>query len=342
MSLVLALLGALRAALRTRTDLTLENLALRQQLALLRRRSKRPQLGRFDRAFWVWLSNWWPRWREALHLVRPETVIRWHRQGFRALWSWKSRRGRMGRPQVGSELADLVRTIALANPIWGAPRIHGELLKLGLDVSRRTVARLMPRRPTPPSQTWRTFLQNHLTDLVSIGFFVVPTATFRVLYVFVVLLHHRRQVVHFNVTDSPTAAWTAQQIVEAFPDDSAPRYLLRDRDGIYGGGEFRRRVSGMGIAEVLTAPRSPWQNPFAERVIGTIRRELLDHVIVLNEGHLRRRLHSYLSYYHGSRTHLALEKDAPEPHAVEPPEHGRVVALPQVGGLHHRYIRRAA
>ena len=342
MSLVLALLGALRAALRTRTDLTLENLALRQQLALLRRRSKRPQFGRFDRAFWVWLSNWWPGWREALHLVRPETVIRWHRQGFRALWSWKSRRGRMGRPQVGSELADLVRTIALANPIWGAPRIHGELLKLGLDVSRRTVARLMPRRPTPPSQTWRTFLQNHLTDLVSIGFFVVPTATFRVLYVFVVLLHHRRQVVHFNVTDSPTAAWTAQQIVEAFPDDSAPRYLLRDRDGIYGGGEFRRRVSGMGIAEVLTAPRSPWQNPFAERVIGTIRRELLDHVIVLNEGHLRRRLHSYLSYYHGSRTHLALEKDAPEPHAVEPPEHGRVVALPQVGGLHHRYIRRAA
>src|SRR6267143_1960392 len=252
--------------------------------------------------------------RQALCLVRPETVVRWLRQGFRAFWTWKSHRGRVGRPLVSSEIADLVRTMALANPLWGAPRIHGELLKLGLDVSQRSVARLMPRRPKPPSQMWRTFLRNHLADLVSVDFFVVPTATFRVLYVFVVLLHHRRQVVHFNVTDSPTAAWTAQQVVEAFPDDSAPRYLLRDRDGIYGG-EFRRRVKGMLIAEVLTAPRSPWQNPFVERVIGTIRRELFDHVIVLNEGHLRRRLHSYLRYYHGSRTHLALEKDAPEPPA---------------------------
>ncbi len=199
----------------------------------------------------------------------------------------------------------------------------------------------MPRRPKPPSQTWRTFLQNHLADLVSVDFFVVPTATFRVLYVFVVVLHHRRRIAHFNVTDSSTAAWTAQQIVEAFPEDSAPRYLLRDRDSIYGA-EFRRRVKGMGIAEVLTAPRSPWQNLFAERVIGTIRRELLDHVIFLNEERLRRRLQSYLRYYHGSRTHLALEKDAPEPRAVEPPEHGRVVALPLVGGLHHRYVRDAA
>ena len=341
MSVILALLGALRAALRTRTDFTLENLALRQQLALLRRRSKRPQFGRLDRAFWVWLSKPAGWVREALHLVRPETVIRWHRQGFRAFWTWKSRRGRTGRPPVNSELADLVRTMALANPLWGAPRIHGELLKLGLDISQRTVARLMPRRPKPPSQTWRTFLQNHLADLVSVDFFVVPTATFRVLYVFVVLLHHRRQVVYYNVTATPTAAWTAQQLVEAFPDDSAPRYLLRDRDSIYGG-VFRRRVKGLRIAEVLTAPRSPWQNPFAERVIGTIRRELLDHVIVLNEGHLRRRLRSYFRYYHGSRTHLALEKDAPEPRAVEPPEHGRVVAVPHVGGLHHRYVRRAA
>jgi hypothetical protein len=341
MSLAIALLGALRASLKTRTDLALENLALRQQLVLLRRRSKRPQFERLDRLFWLWLSHQWAGWREALHVVRPQTVIRWHRQGFRAFWTWKSRRGRVGRPSVSSELAKLVRTMALANPLWGSPRIHGELLKLGFEVSQRSVARLMPRRPKLPSQTWRTFLQNHVADLVSVDFFVVPTATFRVLYVFVVLLHHRRRVVHFNVTDSPTAAWTAQQIVEAFPDDSAPRYLLRDRDGIYGG-EFRQRVKGMGLAEVLTARRSPWQNPFAERVIGTFRRELLDHVIVLNEGHLRRRLRSYLRYYHGSRTHLALEKDAPEPRAVELPAHGRIVALPLVGGLHHRYVRSAA
>jgi hypothetical protein len=193
-------LGALRAALRTRTDLTLENLALRQQLALLSRCSKRPRFGGLDRAFWVWLSNRWSGWRQALYLVRPATVIRWHRQGFRAFWSWKSHRGRSGRPLVGKAIADLVRTIALANPLWGAPHIHGELLKLGLDVSQRSVARLMPRCPKPPSQTWRTFLQNHLADLVSVDFFVVPTATFRVLYVFVVLLHRRRQVVHFNVT----------------------------------------------------------------------------------------------------------------------------------------------
>ena len=199
----------------------------------------------------------------------------------------------------------------------------------------------MPRRVKLPSQTWRTFLRNHVADLVSVDFFVVPTATFSVLFVFVVLLHRRRRVVHFNVTDSPTAAWTTQQIVEAFPGDSAPRYLLRDRDSIYGV-DFRRRVKGIGITEVLTTPRSPWQNPFAERVIGTIRRELLDHVIVLSEGHLRRRLRSYFRYYHDSRTHLALEKDAPEPRAAEPPEQGAVVALPQVGGLHHRYVRRAA
>ena len=341
MHLVLALLGALRAALSTRSDLILENLALRQQLALLRRCSKRPGIGPLDRLFWMWLSQRWARWREALHIVQPQTVIRWYRQGFRAFWNWKSRRGGTGRPPIDCQVARLVRTMALANHLWGAPRIHGELLKLGLDISQRTVGRLMPRRVKPPSQTWRTFLQNHVADLASVDFFVVPTVTFRVLYVFVVLLHHRRRVAHFNVTESPTAAWTAQQIIEAFPHESAPRFLLRDRDSVYGA-EFRERVKNMGVAEVLTAPRSPWQNPFAERVIGTIRRELLDHVIVLNEGHLRRRLRSYLGYYHQSRTHLALEKDAPEPRAVEPPDTGRIIALPQVGGLHHRYERRAA
>jgi transposase InsO family protein len=231
--------------------------------------------------------------------------------------------------------------MARANPLWGAPRIHGELLKLGLTISQRSVARIMPRRRGPPSQSWRTFLSNHIGDLVAVDFFVVPTATFRILFVFVVLIHHRRQVVHFNVTSAPTSAWTAQQILEAFPEDSAPRYLLRDRDAVYGG-TFRRRLEGMGIAETLTAARSPWQNPYAERMIGTIRRDILDHVIVFGKEHFRRQLHRYLRYYHRARTHLSLAKDAPEPRRVEPPEFGRVVALPQVGGLHHRCARRAA
>jgi putative transposase len=283
-SFLLVLLRSFASALRSRRYLALENLALRQQLALLRHRSKRPQFRPVDRFFWVWLSRRWPAWRDALCLVRPETIIRWHRQGFRLFWTWKSRRRRPGRPAIGSELQDLILKMALANPLWGAPRIHGELLKLGIDISQRSVARLMPRRKKPPSQSWRTFLANQVADLASIDFFVVPTATFRVLFVFVVLLQYRRRVVHWSVTANPTAAWTSQQIVEAFPEDTAPRYLLRDRDAIYGD-VFRHRVKRLGIQEVRIAPRSPWQNPFAERLIGSIRRELLDHVIVLGEAH---------------------------------------------------------
>jgi len=227
------------------------------------------------------------------------------------------------------------------NPLWGAPKIHGELLKLGIDVSPATVAKYMIRHRKPPSQTWKTFLHNHVKDMASIDFFTVPTATFRLMYVFIVLSHERRRVVHFNITDSPSAAWTGQQIIEAFPWDTAQRFLLRDRDRKYGP-EFIRRVGSMGIEEVKTAPRSPWQNCYAERLVGSIRRDCLDHVIVLNEQHLRRILNEYFLYYHHSRTHLSLEKDCPVPRAVEPPEMGKVIALPQVGGLHHRYTRRAA
>jgi transposase InsO family protein len=231
--------------------------------------------------------------------------------------------------------------MAAANPLWGAPRIHGELLKLGIDVAERTVSRLLPKRRSPPSQPWRTFLTNHVRDLVSIDFFTVPTARLRVLFVLVVLAHHRRRVVHFNVTEHPTAHWSAQQIVEAFPDDSAPSYLLRDRDQVYGQ-QFRHRVKGLGIDEVLTAPHSPWQNPFAERLIGSIRRECLNHVLVLGERHVRRILVRYFDYYHQARTHLSLDKDAPDVRSVEFLEAGRIVAIPEVGGLHHRYVRRAA
>jgi putative transposase len=211
----------------------------------------------------------------------------------------------------------------------------------GLDVAERTVSRLIPKRRSPPSQTWRTFLANHVRDLVSIDFFTVPTARLRVLFVLIMLAHHRRRVVHFNVTEHPTAHWTAQQIVNAFPDDSAPAYLLRDRDRVYGQ-PFRHRVKSMGIDEVLTAPHSPWQNPFAERLIGSIRRECLNHVLVLGERHLRRTLARYFDYYHRARTHLSLDKDAPDVRSVELPEAGRIVEIPEVGGLHHRYVRRAA
>ena len=235
----------------------------------------------------------------------------------------------------------MVEKMSLANPLWGAPRLHGELLKLGIEISQTTVAKYMHRGRRPPSQEWRTFLANHVKDLVSIDFFTIPTATFRVLFVFVVLHHDRRRILHFNVTEHPTAEWTAQQMVEAFPWDTAPKHLLRDRDCVYGDA-FRRRVAGLDIAEVLIRPRSPWQNPYVERVIGSIRRDCLDHIVALNETHLRSVLRSFVTYYHRSRTHLSLEKDSPDPREVQPPKAGNVVEFPEVGGLHHRYERRAA
>jgi transposase InsO family protein len=340
-TLLLHLLRLLPSLVGGHRQLALENLALRQQLAIYKRTLARPQLRTTDRLFWVGLARIWTGWRQALAIVTPDTVLRWQRRRFRAYWTRLSGRSRGGRPPLSAEVAALVRKMAAANPLWGAPRIHGELLKLGLDVAERTVSRLMPKRRPEPSQTWRTFLDNHVRDLVSIDFFTVPTARLRVLFVLVVLAHHRRRVVHFNITEHPTAAWTTQQIVDAFPYDSAPSYLLRDRDQVYGE-QFRHRVKGMRIEEVLTAPHSPWQNPFAERLIGSIRRECLNHVLVLGESHLRRILARYFLYYHRARTHLALDKDAPDVRPVELPEAGRVVEIPEVGGLHHRYVRQAA
>src|SRR6266446_3640064 len=318
-----------------------ENVALRHQLAVYKRTVTRPRLCRTDRFFWITLARVWPGWRQPLAIVTPDTILRWQRRRFREHWTRLSGRPTGGRPPVNAEIKVLVMRMAAANPLWGAPRIHGELLKLGLDVAERTVSRLLPKRHTQPSQTWRTFLTNHVRDLVSIDFFTVPTARLRVLFVLVVLAHHRRRVVHFNVTEHPTAHWTAQQIVDAFPDDSAPPYLLRDRDQVYGQ-QFRHRVKGMGIGEVVTAPRSPWQNPFAERFIGSVRRECLDHVVVLTERHLRRILTAYFAYYHRARTHLSLDKDAPDGRPIERPELGKVIPIREVGGLHHRYVRRAA
>jgi transposase InsO family protein len=272
-------------------------------------------------------------------LVKPTTVIQWHRKGFRLFWRWRSRRP--GRPKIGADIRALIRRMSKANPLWGAPRIHGELLKLGIKISQATVGRWMPWRPKVPSPTWRSFLRNHLPDIAAIDMFVVATATFRLLYALIVLSLDRRRVVHFEVTQYPTQVWLSGQMTEAFPWDSAPRYLLRDRDKSYGPA-FRHRVRAMGITEVITAPRSPWQNPYVERLIGSIRRECLDHVVILNERHLRRVLSSYFQYHHDSRTHLSLNKDCPRPRPIQPPSAGNIIAFPEVGGLHHRYERRAA
>ena len=329
---------AASAAFRSRATLHLENLALRHQLGVLRRSVKRPELTSADRLLWVWLYKVWNDWRSCLVIVKPETVIAWHRKGFRLFWTWKVRHGQPGRPAVAKDVRELIRRMSRENPLWGVPRIHGELLKLGIEVGETSVGKYMVRGRKPPSQTWRTFLENHVKTLVSVDFFTVPTIRFQILYVFLVLAHDRRRVLHFGVTAHPTAEWTAQQLREAFPRNAAPRYLLRDRDRIFGD-EFTKQVKDMGIEEVLSAPRSPWQRAYVERLIGTLRRECLDHLVVLNEAHLKRILSHFLDYYHTSRCHMALDDNAPIPRALQPPVLGPVVAVPMVGGLHHHYRR---
>jgi transposase InsO family protein len=306
MVLVSALFLLIRSLILPRTTLAAENIALRQQLAILNRKIHRPQLHRRDRFFWVILSQLWKNWREVLIIVKPETVIRWHRQGFKLYWRWKSK-APVGRPKIDKEIRELIRKMSRENPLWGVPRIQAELRLLGI---------------------------------AAIDFFTVPTLTFRNLYCFIILLHDRRKIVHFNFTAHPTAEWTARQLIEAFPEDTAPRFLLRDRDQIYGE-EFRLRVKGMQIEEVITAPRSPFQNPYAERVIGSIRRECLNHLIIIGEDHLRRTLRDYFDYYHNSRPHEGLERNSPTPREIEEPAKGKIIAIPQVGGLHHRYGRAA-
>ena len=340
MSAVASLLHSLQFLIRSRAVLHLEILALRHQLAVATR-SRRPRI-RFttlDRVLWAWLSQRWQGWSAALHVVQPATVLAWHRRGFRLFWTWKSRH-RTGRPGVPADVRALIREMSMANPLWGAPRIHGELQKLGISVSESTVAKYMQRQRRPPSQTWRTFLTNHANQIMAADFFVVPTVTFRLLFVLVILEHDRRRIDHVAVTDHPTAAWTAQQLRNAFSESNAPTYLLHDRDSVFA--DVATTIAGMNTQTVRTAPRSPWQNAYAERVIGSIRRECLDHVIVMNAAGLHRILRDYVAYYMRSRTHLALGKDTPSPRPVTPPSAGRIVALPEVGGLHHHYDRIAA
>ena len=340
--MLLWLFGMILRCFRSHLALQAEIIALRHQLAVLQRRNSghRVRLQKWDRILWVWLSRFWAGWRSALRILKPETVIAWHRKGFKLYWTWKSRHPD-GRPAVSVEIRDLIRKMSLANPRWGAPRIHGELLKLGIELSETTIAKYMAKHRKPPSQTWRTFLKNHMTTMVSADFLVVPTITFQLYFVFVIFSHDRRRPIHFAVTKNPTAEWTAHQVLEAFPWDSAPRFLLRDRDSIYGQA-FSNAVRTLGTREVLTAPQSPWQNPYVERFIGSIRRECLDHVIIINGAGLKRILKQYFDYYERSRTHLSLEKDAPIRRPAQSPSDGNIVEIPMVGGLHHRYERRAA
>ena len=327
---------ALIGLFRSRAALEAENLVLRHQLNVLRRKCpKRVALSSIDRLLLVGLYRLAPGVLEALRIIRPETLMRWHRAGFRAYWRWKSR-PRGGRPRTAAEIRHLIREMSVANPLWGAPRIHGELLKLGIDVGQTTVAKYMARRRRPPSQGWKTFLRNHADGIASMDLFLIPTISFRLLYGFLILRHSRRELLWLGVTAHPSAEWVARQLTEAYGWQQAPRYLIRDRDCVYGA-VLARRLRAMGIRDRPIAPRSPWQNGCAERLIGSIRRDCLDHVVVFGEQHLRHLLKSYQKYYNEARTHLSLDKDAPIPRTVQTV--GQTLAVPILGGLHHQYIR---
>jgi transposase InsO family protein len=329
-------LTVLASPFKSKLRLEAENAVLRHQLNVMRRRLHgRVRLTNNDRWFFILLYRWFPSILQVLTIIRPETLVCWHRAGFRRCWRWKSR-SLGGRPLIEPELRALIRQMSMENPLWGAPRIHGELLKLGFEVAQSSVAKYMVKRWGPPSQGWLTFLRNHAPDIAAMDLFVVPTIGFDLLYAFVIVRLDRRHLVWINVTANPTAEWVARQITEAFPWDEAPQHLIRDRDRIYGT-IVTRRLRAMGIRDKPTAPVSPWQNGFAERLIGSIRRECVDHIIVLGEAHLRRILRSYADYYNGVRTHRSLNKDAPVFRPVQ--RTGSIKPFPILGGLHHHYVR---
>src|SRR6201982_69743 len=329
-------LAVLASPFKSRLRLEAENAVLRHQLMVLRRRLQgRIRLANHDRWFFIQMFRWLPAILSFLTIARPETLVRWHRAGFRRYWRWKSRSSG-GRPQIDTELRVLIRRISIENPLWGAPRIHGGLLKLGFEIAQSSVAKYMVKRREPPSQGWRTFLRNHAPEIAAMDFFVVPTIGFGLLYAFVIVRIDRRDLAWINVTANPTAEWVARQITEAFPWDEAPHYLIRDRDRIYGS-VVTRRLRAMGIRDKPTTPASPWQNGFAERLIGSIRRECVDHIVVLGEMHLRRVLKSYADYYNSLRTHRSLNKDTPASCPVQ--RNGVIRSRAILGGLHHHYAR---
>jgi len=333
---LIRLLLTIRSRFTRRTRLEAENLILRQQLVVLRRKSAaRLRLWNIDRLLLVWLYRLYPSLLDAIVIVQPETVIRWHRRGFRAYWHWKSRHVG-GRPRIDSEVRALIRRMSLENPLWGAPRIHGELLMLGIEVAESTVGRYMVRRRRPPSQGWKTFLRNHAAGIASLDLFVVRTISFKLLYGLVILHHARRRLVTISVTTNPTEEWIAGQVTDAFPWDEAPSHLIRDRDRAFGPA-YTHRIRAMRIRDHPTAPRSPWQNGHVERLIGSIRRESLDHLVVFDEAQLRRVLKNYASYSNQIRTRLSLDKNAPDFRRKQ--KLATIAAIPILGGLHHQYVR---
>src|SRR5882762_5459154 len=335
-ALICFVLAVLASPFKSKSRLEAENAVLRHQLIVLQRTVRgRAQATNNDRWFLVQVYRWFPSILTVVTIVRPETLVHWHRAGFRRFWRWKSN-SRGGRPRIEIELRALIRQISTENQLWGAPRIHGELLKLGFSVAQSTVAKYMVKRRGPASQGWRTFLRNHAPDIAAMDLFVVPTIGFKLLYGFVIVRIDRRDLVWINVTTNPTAEWIARQITEAFPWDEAPHYMIRDRDRIYSS-VVTRRLRAMGIRDKPTAPASPWQNGFAERLIGSIRRECLDHIIVSGEEHLRRILRAYARYYNEIRTHRSLDKDAPVSRPVQ--RTGIIGSCPILGGLHHQYVR---
>ena len=335
-ALICFVLAVLASPFKSKSRLEAENAVLRHQLIVLQRKVRgRAHLTNNDRWFFVQMYRWFPSIMKVVTIIEPETLVRWHRAGFRRYWRWKSR-SRGGRPQIEADLRTLIRRMSVENPLWGAPRIHGELLKLGFAVAQSSVAKYMVKRRGPPSQGWRTFLHNHAPDIAAMDLFVVPTIGFDLLYALIIVRLDRRGLVWINVTTNPTAEWIARQLTEAFPWDEAPHYLIRDRDQIYGA-IVTRRLRAMGIRDKPTAPASPWQNGFAERLIGSIRRECVDHFIVLGEAHLRRILRSYARYYNDIRTHRSLDKDAPVSRPVQ--RIGVINSRSILGGLHHHYSR---
>jgi transposase InsO family protein len=335
-ALICFVLAVLASPFKSKSRLEAENAVLRHQLIVLRRQVRgRAQPTNNDRWFLVQMYRWFPSILKVVTILQPETLVRWHRAGFRRYWRWKSN-SRGGRPPIEIELRALIRQMSTENQLWGAPRIHGELLKLGFSVAQSTVGKYMVKRRGPPSQGWRTFLRNHTPDIAAMDLFVVPTIGFKLLYGFVIVRIDRRDLVWINVTTNPTAEWIARQITEAFPWDGAPGYMIRDRDRIYGA-VVTRRLRAMGIRDKPIAPASPWQNGFAERLIGSIRRECLDHILVSGEAHLRRNLISYADYYNSVRTHRSLHKDAPIFRPIQ--QTGIIRSHPILGGLHHHYVR---